>query len=127
MILLINKPFEYFLKITGLWPYDFHFVGPLAIVSAIISLLPFQFIKTLSLADDFLLMMNSLSDVLTESLILIKILILWMNKRLESFFFHLQYYIIMFKKFFLESWNSDLDFKRNFLIIYESNFSTIGE
>ena len=81
MILLINKPLEYCLRIVGLWPYKFNILGPVTLILATLVILPFQCWHALNSTNDIVLLMDELSDTITEVLILIKIIIIWKNRR----------------------------------------------
>lgn len=81
MILLINKPLEYSLKLAGLWPSGIHLIGVSIVVSAILTLIPFQFRLTFFMNAGFELVMDSLSHLIPELVIMLKLFILWKNRR----------------------------------------------
>ncbi|XP_058805761.1 uncharacterized protein LOC131672514 [Phymastichus coffea] len=80
MSLLINKILEICLKVSGVWPYSVHILGPFLLLSTLVTTLPFQFWKVLLLFDNPVLLMDSLSDILAEILILIKLFAIWKSK-----------------------------------------------
>lgn len=98
MILLINKPLEYTLKLAGLWPFSDHVFGILIVISAALTLLPFQIRMTFFMNADFDLMMGSLSELVPEILIIIKIFILWIHRRLVKLLIDVKSKLTSFKK-----------------------------
>lgn len=84
MASFINKSLEHCLKVAGIWPYGQNYIRQFILLSAIITTLPFQCWNTLSLTNDPMLLMDSLSDIITEILIFIKFFFMWINRKLES-------------------------------------------
>ncbi|XP_058805759.1 odorant receptor 13a-like [Phymastichus coffea] len=82
MTLLINKPLKFILKLLGLWPYNFNIFGPLILASSIVTTLPFQLWYALISSENPVMLMDGLSDMFAQTIILIKIFIMWKNKRL---------------------------------------------
>ncbi|XP_031781938.1 odorant receptor 67 isoform X1 [Nasonia vitripennis] len=80
MILLINKPLEYSLKLSGFWPFEFNIIGSLALISTLVTTLPFQCWQAFNFTNDFVLLMDSLSDILAEVLIFLKLFAMWKSK-----------------------------------------------
>lgn len=79
-MLLSNKALEYSWKIFGLWPFDNYPFGCMVLVSMVFTLIPFQCAHILAPIENFM-RMDTLSDTIAELLILIKVFILFINKR----------------------------------------------
>ena len=85
MSLLINKTLEICLKVVGIWPYSLNYIGPLALLSTLVTTLPSQCFNAMRLMDEPMLLMDSLSDILAEVLIFFKLFAIWSAKRFEKF------------------------------------------
>ncbi|XP_058805760.1 uncharacterized protein LOC131672513 [Phymastichus coffea] len=96
MSLMINKLFELCLKMVGLWPYDFNIIGPLILSSSALTTMPFQVWNAVTMSQNAAVLMDNLSDMLTQVLILIKMFFVWKNKRILD----------EIMKDLLEDWNS---------------------
>lgn len=72
---------EICLRASGVWPYSLNIFGPLVLLTTLLTTLPFQMWKAFLLLDNPVLLMDSLSDILAEILIFMKLFAIWMSKR----------------------------------------------
>lgn len=84
-ISIVYWPLEYTLRINGLWSEKTTILGPIYTASGMVLILPFQFWNVIKSIDNPVLLMDSLSDVLTEIVLYVKLIIMWFNRRFVYF------------------------------------------
>lgn len=78
---IIAAPCELGLRVCGIWPFGkFKFLGPMMLIVSIGVALPSQCWETLYLKDRPLVLMDSLTDIIAELFLVIKLIILWTKK-----------------------------------------------
>lgn len=101
MVPIIAKPLEVGLKLCGIWPFGkYRLIGPSILLAAFVIIVPGQCWEVTYLMEDPLVLMDTMSDIIAEILVYVKLIIMWSNKR---FFLHFNLYEkIAKKKFVLE-------------------------
>ncbi|NP_001177509.1 odorant receptor 69 isoform X1 [Nasonia vitripennis] len=78
---MVYWPLEYTLRINGLWPGENNILGSIVTASGMVLILPFQVWDAIKTIDNPILLMDSLSDIMTEIALYAKLIIMWFNRR----------------------------------------------
>ncbi|NP_001177508.1 odorant receptor 68 [Nasonia vitripennis] len=77
---IIGIPLEYTLKLAGLWPDQSNILGSIVMGSALVTMIPFQVWDTINVSDNLVMVMDNLSNILSEVLLYTNFIVLLLNK-----------------------------------------------